>query len=190
MTMTMMIADLATIIALVAGPVLAVYTGRWLEKERVREQQKWKILRDLMRYRSTPLSEERVGALNLIEIEFHDDKEILEAWKNVLGFFGKPEPESEREKTKFYEERDREQMRLIELIALKLKVKLDRDDISKNAYAPIGWANLEHQQETIRHLLIEMLRGNTPIQVVAHLPPEQQQEENDGTIKELPPRKT
>ena len=182
----MTIADWIIFSGLIIGPVAAVYIGKLQEERKAQKNRKWRILRNLMQFRGVPLSPERVGALNLIEIEFHDDKEILEAWNKVRDFFGTAEPEGEVAQKEFFKERDREQMRLIELIALKLKVKLDRDDISKNAYAPVGWADFEHQQETIRHLLIEVLRGETSIQVVTHSPHEQKQT-NDGEIKAFEP---
>ena len=189
----MTIADIATIFALIAGPVAAVYVGRLQEERRAKKDRKWSILRDLMQSRKTQLSRERVSALNLIEIEFHDDKEIVDAWKKVLGFLYRAEPEGENEKLEFYRKREDKIVELLQLIASKLGAPLDPDDIRNNAYNPRGWDDLESQQEEMRRLTIKMLRGDTFIPVIAFPPPspEDSQKENGGNKGlELPTRKT
>ena len=184
-----MIADIATIIALVAGPVVAVCVGRLQEERRAKKDRKWSILRDLMQSRKTQLSRERVSALNLIEIEFHDDKEIVDAWKKVLVFLYRVEPEDANEKLELYRKRDDKIVELLQLIASKLGVPLDPDDIRNNAYNPRGWDDLESEHEEMRRLTIKMLRGDTFIPVITFPPPpppEDSQKENGGN-KELEP---
>ena len=48
-----------------------------------------------MRHRTTPLHDEFVGSLNLIEVEFAGDKRVIESWKKLRVLFYKLVPEEQ-----------------------------------------------------------------------------------------------
>ena len=56
---------IVTIIALIVGPISAVFITRLLDDRRASRDRRWDIFRNLMRYRGTGLHAEFVGALNL-----------------------------------------------------------------------------------------------------------------------------
>jgi len=62
---------IAVVIATLAGPVLAVIVTRIVDDGRLRRTRQMEVFRTLMASRRTPLSIDRVKALNLVEIEFY-----------------------------------------------------------------------------------------------------------------------
>ena len=53
-----------------------------------------------MRYRSDPINPHFVGALNLLEVEFADDKRVTGAWKKLLEELNEVWPEGLSEEQK------------------------------------------------------------------------------------------
>jgi hypothetical protein len=80
---------IATIIAVVAGPILALWIQRMLDKMREAHKRKLDVFKALMTYRGTRLAPAFVQALNLIDLEFKDrrDKGILDAWKELQDHY-------------------------------------------------------------------------------------------------------
>ena len=76
-----------TIAAIVLGPIFAVIITRFIDSRRMARHRRLEIFRNLMASRSQPLSRDFVGALNLIEIEFHGRKNVIVAWRNLMDHF-------------------------------------------------------------------------------------------------------
>jgi len=74
-----------TIIAIIAGPILAVQAQKWIEKLTRRKELKRSIFQVLMTTRGTPLDPDRIKALNMIDIAFsaksEKDKKVRDAWR-------------------------------------------------------------------------------------------------------------
>ena len=157
-----------TIIALIAGPVLAVLITRWLDNRRDKKSRRWQIFRDLMCFRTHPTSQGFVTALNLIEVEFYDDWEVLNALKNLLEHYNKQEPQGQGLLQTHLREAEELRTLLIKEVALALGIELDSLDILGKGYYPVAWANLEDHEATMRHLLSDIMRGNRsfPVHIV------------------------
>ena len=80
--------DYLTLLAIVVGPLLAIFVTRHLDNRRERTSRRMDIFRTLMRTRRTPMLPEHVGALNLIEIEFENQDEVISEWRKLFGHFG------------------------------------------------------------------------------------------------------
>lgn len=78
----------ATIIAVLVGPILAVLITRFIDDQRASKARRMEIFRTLMRTRKTPIHFEHVGAINLVEIEFANETSVVQAWKNYLNNLG------------------------------------------------------------------------------------------------------
>ncbi len=74
----------AVVLATIAGPVGAVFITRWNDHRREARNRLLHLYRVLMATRRTNISEEHVAAINLIEVEFHGVKPVIEAWSNYL----------------------------------------------------------------------------------------------------------
>lgn len=77
--------EIVTIIAMFAGPAFGVWLTRWLDDRRELQHRKYDIFRTLMRTRKMPIHVDHVGALNLIEVEFIKDAQVILAWKSYLA---------------------------------------------------------------------------------------------------------
>ena len=77
-----------TLAAIFLGPIVAVFVTRWVDCLRERGQRRMDVFRTLMRTRRAPISGDHVGALNLIEIEFQNDVEVMAEWRKLFSHFG------------------------------------------------------------------------------------------------------
>ena len=81
-----------TIVAIIAGPIIALQVQRQLDSSREARNRKLWVFKTLMSYRSTALSPNFVQALNLIDVEFdansEKEKAVRNAWKVLLDHFG------------------------------------------------------------------------------------------------------
>jgi hypothetical protein len=77
-----------TIIAIILGPLLALWLQRMAENSREKKQNKFLVFKTLMTYRATPLNYQYVQALNLIDVVFnaksHEEKAVRAAWSVLL----------------------------------------------------------------------------------------------------------
>ena len=90
-----------------------------------------------MATRRTPISNEHVNAINLVEVEFYKCQPVEVAWanyKNHLNDTSRPEDQQWREK------KENLLAKLLSEIALVLGFKIPAIDIFKGGYAPGGWA--------------------------------------------------
>ena len=68
-----------TLLAIASTPFTSIWITRTIDHRRERRERRMDIFRQLMRTRRTPITPEHVGALNLIEIEFAGDLDIIAA---------------------------------------------------------------------------------------------------------------
>jgi len=75
------ITDIIMIFAVFLGPIFAVRIQNYIETKRESRNRKLYIFHTLMSTRATTLSQNHVTALNMIDIAFYSDKEVIDAWK-------------------------------------------------------------------------------------------------------------
>ena len=68
--------------------VIAIQVQRKVDERREKRNRKLAIFKALMATRAAPLSPDHVNALNMIDVEFHDDKPILDAWREYHDHLG------------------------------------------------------------------------------------------------------
>lgn len=160
----------ATIVAVILGPILAVWVTRYMDRRRADKERKMDIFRTLMRTRRTKLTPEHVGALNLVEIEFIEHPSVVAAWKSYLSNLEESAPPvEERERfEEFSRRRDALLTKLIGEIAKVLDVKIEQLDILESNYVPQGWSDNEWEQTLIRRGLLNVLHGRSPIKIEPH----------------------
>jgi hypothetical protein len=73
----MVLMELLTLSAIFLGPIAAVIITRFIDHRRDKYNRKMEIFRKLMRTRRAKLSADHVEALNLIEIEFYKDRNVM-----------------------------------------------------------------------------------------------------------------
>lgn len=153
------------------SPVRAVEVTRKIDEERFQQARRMDVFRTLMRTRRTRLTPEHVGALNLVEIEFHDEKVVIDAWRKYWVHLGRVTPLSENEMEPFFRERDGLLTKLLHAIAKSLYFNIEQLDIFEGGYVPQGWMDNERIIKDLQFLLLEVLSGKRGIPVVqSHIP--------------------
>ena len=154
------------LIAILVGPVFAVWVGQRLERQRQDYNRRMAVFRDLMRYRRTILSPEYVGALNLVEVEFNRYPDVLVRWRTLYEHLHTPTDDkaSYDVHRAWNEKADRLHALLIHSIAKVAKLPLEQLDIVAG-YAPKAWNENEDRQRLIQISLLQVLSGKQPLQV-------------------------
>ena len=166
----MIMMGVLTILAIIVGPVIAVWVTRIIDRDRAAEARKMDIFRTLMRTRGMPIHRDHVGALNLVEVEFIDHEDVIKTWKKYLAHLNERPPKENDELAAFGNKRDTLLTALIDAIAKALSIKVAQLDILQGNYVPRGWSADEEEQRWLRHAIMNVLssgKGSIPIKIRA-----------------------
>lgn len=143
--------DVINIISIIVSPIIAVIVGQILQNNSKKRAEKLEIFKTLMVSRGLGWSVESVRALNVIEVVFGDDKNVLNQWKIYYDRLCVENP-NETELAKIKSEGDK----LLEVIAKSLGYKITWETIQK-PYIPKGLTdNLTQQQQYMNNQLSVM----------------------------------
>ena len=156
----------AILVATCLGPIAAVLVTRYNDARRAKHERQMSVFRTLMATRATDLNSERVAALNLIQIEFANHPDVLQAWSGLLQHFGGPDATNEEEAKRFARERTRLTTVLLDKMARRLGMRVEQLDILEGVYHPRGFWQIEQEQQALRRLLLEIAAGQRAITVV------------------------
>ncbi|WP_455373784.1 DUF6680 family protein [Limibacillus halophilus] len=159
----------ATIVAVLVGPILAVFVSKFNDDRRAAYFRRVDIFKTLMRTRRMPIHYDHVGALNLVEVEFDKYPQVINAWKKYLSNLSEKTPDINEQdrRESFLKKRNNLLIRLISEIAKSLKIKVEQLDILEGNYVPQGWEDEQWEQRVARMHLISVLSGKSPIYVNA-----------------------
>jgi len=163
---------IATVIAIIAAPIAAVWFTRKGDLEREKIRRKSEILSTLMRTRPARLSFEHVGALNLVQLDFHGEEQIQKAYRSYMAHLNMklPNDEDSGEFNRFIEERNDRFVELLYEIGSYLGYHFDKRDLQKLAYGPLGWSNDEDTIRMLRTMSLDVLSGRTSLPVMIKPP--------------------
>lgn len=141
------------------------------ERDMARDQRRrrYDIFQVLMKTRRVFLAPEHVMALNVVQLEFHDDENVIRAYKDYIKLRSRTVPENANEA--FFEEADDAFFELVHAIGNNLNLSFDKADLKKFSYTPAGWQNDENQMRQVRALLIEVLSGQRYLHTTNITPP-------------------
>ncbi len=162
--------DWLIIAAIIIGPILAIQIQKFIEDKKEKRERKMQIFKTLMATRATPLSPLHVEALNMIDIEFYDDKRVREKRKLLLDNFANypQDPKDPEYQTKLHLCADRSNELLVDLLyemAKTLGYDFDKVHLKRGAYIPKGHADVILDQEFIRRSLVGLFSGKLPIPI-------------------------
>ncbi len=159
--------DIISILAILAGPVLAVQVQKFLERQREHKHNRAEVFKTLMATRGAVLSSYHVEALNRIDLEFSGDKKykkVIEAWKEYFDNLNNRKKSEEDLKT--WGERNEELLaNLLYEMGNSLGYTFDKVLIKRNMYSPQGHVNVEREHDLIRMGLIKLLSGEISLSV-------------------------
>jgi hypothetical protein len=179
----MTVSDWLTLLAIVMGPCIGVLLARYLQDRDFNRERRMDIFRTLMRTRRTPMWPDHVGALNLVEIQFAKEKDVIDAWRELFKHLGtpharrseetisdgmSPEETGERDRryyTRLGEERQRLLAKLLHAMAKALDFKIEQLEIFEGGYTPQGWADIEVEQNVIRRFAALLAAGQRALPI-------------------------
>lgn len=167
MTSGDIIVSILTILAIFTGPIAAVRISRHLDDHQLKKNRRMDVFRTLMRTRRVPMVPDHVGALNVVEIEFQDERAVVDAWREYLrdlGDIGPTNPTPDQMRVRF-EARSTRLTKLLHEMAKALNFEIEQMDIFQGGYAPQGWLDNEQAQKTLRTLLLNALADGRGIPV-------------------------
>ena len=159
--------DIISILAILAGPVLAVQVQKFLERQREHKNKRAEVFKTLMATRGAVLSAYHVEALNRIDLEFSGDKKykkVIEAWKEYFDNLNNRK--KSEEDLKIWGERNEELLaNLLYEMGNSLGYTFDKVSIKRNMYSPQGHLNVEREHDLIRMGLFKLLSGEISLSV-------------------------
>ncbi len=156
--------EITTIVAILVGPIAALYVQRLLDEGRAHRDRKLWIFKTLMAFRRTPMAKEYVQALNLIDVEFtannKKEKTVREAWQELFDLFSnyKTTPNASEEAEKL-------RARLLSAIGESLGYSFSTVNLRRGAYYPEFLGNVEEEQHALRRAFLDLFQGKRRIPV-------------------------
>lgn len=204
------ISDLIMVLAVLLAPLVAIQVEKYLERKRSKTERKLNIFKTLMSTRGRSIDPRHVEALNMIDLEFYDERQVTDSWKSYLDHLnnvpsyptveGKSDEEKRSEQAVYDSNMDswirQSENQLAELLhtmGISLNYKFDKTHIKRSIYAPKGHADIERDQNFIRRSLVEIFLGRLalPIRTITDAPSEEevksrtQEQEEQQQIREL-----
>jgi hypothetical protein len=172
----MSISDWAIVLATLLGPILAVQAQKWLERWRDYRNRKMWVFQTLMATRAAWLEPERVRALNMIDLVFYGrrrfgrnwrsdtEQAVLDAWKIVLDELSDPWNDKVNNDARLTRRTDLF-INLLVAMGEDVRYRFDRVQLKNGAYFPTGHGTTTAEQNELRRLAIQLLKGDRPLVV-------------------------
>jgi hypothetical protein len=163
---------LATVLAILSAPLIALRVNVWLGRRTERLNRKLEIFRSIMATRSTGLSPEHVTALNKIDVEFYDVPNVQGAWLEYLDHLGTASTIATDNKDAWDRWGEKKADLLTELIlrmAEHLNYKFDKVHLKKGHYYPKGYVDIETEHTIIRKGLVKIFENQFAFPILAFI---------------------
>ncbi len=154
---------LVTIAAIVYGPIKAVEITRRKDLERDAESRKRQILATLMRTRKMTVHPDHVSALNQVQLEFFNHPTVIDAYRGYIANLSQTVPPPGNDLHNFLTRRNDRFFDLLHAIAVASGVALDRHELDRLAYVPIGWQTDQDELRAFRAAVLAVLQGQKPL---------------------------
>jgi len=188
------------VIAIIAGPILAVQAQKWVERLRKRKEHKEGIFHTLMTTRGTPMDRDRVRALNMIDLAFsinrRKEKKVVHAWRTYHDhLYSAPfDREASDYKTKFDMWNTKSNELFNELLfqmATSLTYSFDKVHLKRGGYTPGGWDIDEIARLYLRDSVVDLFQGKKsfPVHIVEPTPAEKTKPSDKDSSKPSKPSK-
>ncbi|MCB1478606.1 MAG: hypothetical protein KDJ62_06995 [Rhodobiaceae bacterium] len=155
---------LATLAAIVLGPILAVFITRIIDQTRENQRRKLEVFKSLMQTRGIRLDPVHVAALNIVEIEFYNEQNVREAFKKYIEHLSSPMP-TVQEQDRYFNQRSDLFMNLLFEIGVSVKYKFDKRDLERLSYVPQGWDWDQSIHRRNAEMLAQLLSGQRAIPI-------------------------
>lgn len=150
-------ADWLTIIAIILGPILALFAQRALDSLRETRKRRVGLFFTLLTTRASPLAQAHVQALNSIDVVFIKDKDrpIREAWQRV-----REQMNLDPARPDWSERLHDLKCDLLQVMGGALGFDFGVNYLKREGYLPRHYTDLEQDQLIIRERLVKVLTDN------------------------------
>ena len=148
-----------TMVAIILGPIFALWAQRKLDSMRERRERQVRVFRELMITRYIRLSPRHVEALNAVPMEFGNSgkqKKVLDRWKEYLDHLG---TDSTKDPNAWSLKGFDLLVDLLFDMSQCLGYDFEKLRIKREAYMPQLFADIEAQQHALRKQLLELTDG-------------------------------
>lgn len=153
-----------TVVAIVAGPVLALFVQRALDWIRERKKRRADLYLTLMSTRAQGLTHAHVQALNSIDVLFNRrwrDRKIRAAWQKWLAHVNTPAKTPSGQPTPGWDERLNDlKVELYQAIGAVVGYRFSIDQLKRQTYLPIGHVDIEKDLIQIRQTFAKALMAD------------------------------
>ena len=176
----MTVSDFIMVLAVLLAPLVAVQVQKYLEQRREHRQRRHYLFQTLMATRTpgTRVSHEHVRALNMIDLEFAEqrlfgrfmslppEKHVLEAWKEYQDHLNTPATANAG--TNWLERTDDLFVELLYVMGHALGYEFDKVHLRKAVYSPKAHGDWELYQRVGQNWFVDLITGKAaiPIHVV------------------------
>lgn len=151
------------ILAILLSPVIAVLVSVHLQNRREKRNQKLWIFNTLIATRHSPIVDENVRALNMIDVAYHDSPRVRELWHeyfDMLGNEGLHNPIGWGQRQKKNLEMITEMAKVVGYRTAITHLDVDR------VYYPVGLGEQSQTAQQIGRELLRVLRASGGVQFV------------------------
>ena len=160
------IVGLITVFAIFRAPIVALRLQKEIETFNEKKQRKLGVFKTLLATRASTTSLEHVQSLNMIDIEFYEEKNIRDHW-NIYRDHLNSYPQNQDKATQDrWEEKRRDYLTdLLYAMSLFFDYDFDKVILKKGAYSPVVHGIIDLEQALIRKGFVEILAGEKTIKV-------------------------
>ena len=156
-----------TAVAIVLGPRFAVNWSHQAEEQREARKRKLAVVANLMRTRGMFVHPDHVGALNLLQLEFYENSEIIRRYKLYLSNLEEPLPAAGNDLGNFLRRRRELFFDLLHDMTKAVNCPIDRYELERLPYLPTGWEVDDQENRTFRRGIIELLEGKRALMTMS-----------------------
>jgi hypothetical protein len=156
------------IVALFTGPIAAVQVAEYLRKKEEFRKRQIHVFRTLMATRTTNLHFKHVEAMNLVELEFYNERKVMDCWRLYRNHLD-DQAYIKRDVPSWDNDRNKLLIDLLYEMSISLGYSYDKSQIQKGVYYPAGYVDIENENKETRKLWLEVLRGQRQIPMKAEV---------------------
>lgn len=148
-----------------ASPFLAVYAQNEIERRRAKRGRKRALFEALMATRGETLSVDYKRAVNMIELVFHDDRKVIDAWHNLFDSYVEQATDDVPTSVVIGQKRTAALKNLLMEMATVCGYKFDERTISRGYYTPQAHGAYENEMNRLRAGLLRLAEGGANLRV-------------------------
>lgn len=160
------IVGLITIFAIFRAPIIALRIQKKIEDYKEQKKRKLDIFKTLLATRANITSLDHVQALNMIDIEYYEEKNITQLWNIYRDHLNSyPQNHDKPSQDRWEEKRVDYLTDLLHGMSIFFGYDLDKVILRKGAYAPMAHGIWNAELSLIRQGLVQLLMGEKSIKI-------------------------